>query len=94
MFNRRSRPPQALQDSLDNHVWQTPARVNDPIKYITSNSALPVFRAFEAGRGDVRVVDPELEDKRTNRMHDNDRVIVLRCDCADERVAITPCHEI
>ena len=41
-------------------------------------------------RGDVRVVNPWLKDKRSDTVHDHDRVVVLSRDLEDKSVATVP----
>jgi hypothetical protein len=40
------------------------------------------------------VLDPWLQDKWADRIDNDDRVLVLRCDRLDQRVAIKPCCEV
>ena len=40
------------------------------------------------------MIDPRLQNKRANRIDNDDRVIVLRCDRLDQRVPIQPRRQV
>ena len=80
---------------LGDSVWQTSARVRCTISHIYRRVAR--FSSLKTAPNDgshVRVLDPRLQDKWADRFDNDDRVVVLRCDCLNQRVPIQPCRQV
>jgi hypothetical protein len=79
----------------DNSIQKSSRGVGGAIEHISDS--ITCFLSLNADPddgSDVRVLDPELHNKRANVVHDNYGIVVLRNNGKDEVVSIIPGSEV